>query len=99
MKEFEITTDLALDFHSINGGTMVSFPHDNGAPFGLDSHYAAPGHTFQAFDTCKRCHVGGCDVKVLDCGCFFHAVSAIMKMLCALCEEFNSFKAFPRRTE
>lgn len=27
-------------------------------------------------NACRRCHHGGCDVKVQDCGCLFHAVSA-----------------------
>ena len=26
-------------------------------------------------NACRRCHHGGCDVKVMDCGCLFHAVS------------------------
>jgi len=26
-------------------------------------------------NACRRCHHGGCDVKVQDCGCLFHAVS------------------------
>ena len=30
---------------------------------------------YQQGDSCRRCGTVGCDVKVLDCGCRFHAVS------------------------
>ena len=30
-------------------------------------------------NACRRCHHGGCDVKVMECGCLFHAVSQSQK--------------------
>ena len=33
---------------------------------------------YQQVDSCRRCGTVGCDVKVLDCGCMFHAVSRVV---------------------
>jgi hypothetical protein len=29
-------------------------------------------------NACRRCHHVGCDVKVLECGCLFHAVRILL---------------------
>ena len=42
---------------------------------------------------CKRCGVGGCDLKVLDCGCCFHTVRICV---CSLsCRNQYSFYVGP----
>jgi hypothetical protein len=59
-----------LPFHP----TMVSFGSENAASFGFESHYPNGDHAFGGNDFCKRCHVAGVDVKMLDCGCYYHSV-------------------------
>ena len=34
---------------------------------------------------CKRCSIGGCDLKVLDCGCCFHTVSRVVYQNLPIC--------------
>ena len=43
-------------------------------------------------NACRRCHHGGCDVKVMECGCLFHAVSSKSKsqsVSALLCVTYN----------
>lgn len=53
---------------------MVSFPSESHAPFGMNNGYAPSASLSFSPSACRRCQVEGCDVKVLDCGCLFHAV-------------------------
>ena len=40
-------------------------------------------------NACRRCHHGGCDVKVMECGCLFHAVSQSQSVSALLCVTYN----------
>ena len=64
---------LLLSCLQMNQATMASMPPGIGpAPpvFGIQPNYIpAPAQI-----GCKRCQYPGCDIKVSDCGCFFHAV-------------------------
>ena len=55
----------------MNPATMVPFPLMGHQSF-VNSQ--APSQ-FIPNAACRRCHHGGCDVKIQDCGCLFHAVS------------------------
>ena len=57
--------------------TMVSFPHDGSAPFSLDATYGGD-QVYRSQIVCRRCQFGGCDIKIVDCGCFLHSVSVLM---------------------
>ena len=35
-------------------------------------------------NACRRCHSGGCDVKIQDCGCLFHAVRYVTLWCCGV---------------
>lgn len=61
--------------YSLNGAAMNNQPYyqpppQQGPP--LSCNQAPKGVDCCC---CKRCNVGGCDLKVLDCGCCFHSVS------------------------
>ena len=62
----------------MNPNSMVSFPMDVGAHNNgfMNNVFMNPQQVTSFIpNACRRCHHGGCDVKVMDCGCLFHAVS------------------------
>ena len=57
---------------------MVSFSNNNSTGFNLEDNDACASHyLFHSRNVCKKCGVGGSDLKVIHCGCFLHAVSLI----------------------
>jgi hypothetical protein len=61
-----------------NPNSMVSFPMVDGGHNGfMNNGFMNPHVASFIPNACRRCHHGGCDVKVTDCGCLFHAVSQV----------------------
>ena len=64
---------------SFQSESVVSYNLNNGSYSSADPSFRTTSHGI-----CKRCNVSGCDLKVLDCGCFLHAVrfSIFFRTLC-----------------
>jgi hypothetical protein len=59
-----------------NGGFAFQPPPGTHSTMFLDGHqHHQQQQQQQQGENCRRCGTVGCDVKVLDCGCLFHAVS------------------------
>ena len=77
---------------TMNPNSMVSFPMDVGAHNGfMNNNVFMNPQQVTSFipNACRRCHHGGCDVKVMDCGCLFHAVSQSQSVSALLCVTDN----------
>jgi len=64
------------------GVTMVSHSPNgffqNGFPLNPQQQHQQQVATFvQVPNACRRCQHGGCDIKIPDCGCLFHAVRTV----------------------